>query len=147
MKSNYISSEKFIHDELIRRAARAVQHIPTLWKKYGRAESSVIFWPADSIKVEGREFAGAVYSDLPAAGAERDKFLLEAVGKVKPYGIFVVEQFGKERIRAIFESHHGTRSWSIPIKKHGDVYVLGSADSKDNAEHLGLLWSPRQGTA
>jgi hypothetical protein len=40
----------------------------------------------------------------------------------------------------IFESEYGTRTWRFPIKRHGDVCILGQPSYRDNSESIGVRW-------
>lgn len=141
---NYIISERFIHDELLRRAEAAVAQLTTLWKKHRLIEASILIWPADTVRTDdGQPHEGLIYGELPPE-TERPAYLKKVAERWKPYALLVIEQKGS-LVKAIFESPHGTRTWTMSIAKHGDVRVLGTAKIQDDVESLGLLWSPKQG--
>ena len=87
----------------------------------------------------GGQFSGVVYKELPPVKEERRKAIYEAVSACDACAILVVEQLEHD-VRAIFESTHGTRTWRLPIKEHGDVQILGRATAHDNADSIGALW-------
>ena len=146
MQEGYISSERFIHDELIRRAQRSVNHLTKLWRRNGRISPVALSWPAESVKLEdGRDFDGIITMPLPTDEAERMSALKQLVAETKAYGLLLIEQRGNKEIKAIFETHHGSKSWALPIKRHGDVWVLGKPKEKTDVESVGLLWRPRGG--
>ena len=146
MPSEYITSERFIHDELIRRAERSVNHIPNLWRKLGKIPPTALSWPAAAVKTDdGEEVDGVISMELPIEESDRSHALRELVKRTKPYGLLLIEQHGKHEVRALFETHHGSRSWSLPIRRHGDVNVLGTPIVKEDTESIGILWRPRSG--
>ncbi len=138
-------SERFIHDELCRRAELAVSHLRDLWKEHRKIDPILLLWPADPVRTkEGVMFEGCVYCELPQAENERRATVLSALERVRPYALLLVEQ-QDVAVKAIFETHQGTRTWTLPIKKHGDVRVLYDPQMADDVESLGLLW--RRGMA
>jgi hypothetical protein len=140
---DYITSERFIHDELCRRATIGVDMLPKLWKQHGVIQSSLILWPAESVKTDdGGEIENMVYAQMPDEESERIKFLRAAVARGKAYAILVTEQH-EDTVKAIFESHHGTRCWTFDIERHGDIRLLSKPDVKDDAECVGILWQPK----
>ena len=76
---------------------------------------------------------------LPDAVEERPAAIVAAARRCKAYGLLMTEQLATD-IRLIFESAHGTRTWRIPIKRHGDIQVLGQHSMRDNAESIGVKW-------
>lgn len=140
MPSPYFTSERFIHDELRRRAGQAVDHLQELWKDQQRIDPILLLWPAEPVRTkEGVMFEGCVYCELTGDEQARRATMLQAIERVRPYGLLLVEQ-REGAVKAIFETHHGTRTWTLPIKKHGDVRVLYDPQSADDAESLGFLW-------
>lgn len=140
MDKDYINGERFIHDELLRRCQAAVQQIYKLWKNTKKVHPTLLIWPGESLRASGDpEFNGVVFLALP----EQVELRLAAIGAAakscKAYGMLVTEQLETD-IRLLFESAHGTRTWRIPIKQHGDVQVLGQPSMKDNAESIGIKW-------
>lgn len=133
-------SERFIHDELRRRAEQAVNHLRELWKEHRKIDPILLLWPAEPVQTkEGVMFEGCVYCELPAAESERRATILKALERIRPYAVLLVEQHELD-VKAIFETHQGTRTWTLPIKRHGDVRVLYDPKMADDEESLGLLW-------
>ena len=138
--AKYITSERFIHDELMRRAAAVVDTLPRLWKRDGRISPSIFIWPASTIRTDDAgNHDGLIVGFLPEDGSDRAAFIRSALSKTKPYAILVVEA-DSNRVSALFETHHGTRAWTMPIKQHGDARVLGDMQVSDDKECLGMLW-------
>jgi len=142
MDKAYYTSEKFIHDELLRRAERSVSAIPELWKKDQKIHSSLLLWPNDSVRTTtGDRFSGIVFAEIPASvdAADKLRFIKKATEQVEAYALLLVEEVG-DCVRCVFESMHGTETWRLPIKDHGGVRVLGVAARRTNAESIGVLW-------
>lgn len=141
----YISSERFIHDELLRRCSSLVKTGQDVWRKKKGDPSIVILWPAEVVQGEdGAKIEGEVLANYPRenTAAQLRKF----VEMTKAYGLLVVE-LRPHALYAIFESPHGTHSWTTPIERHGDRDVLGKTVEKTDTDQLGLLWSVSRGTA
>lgn len=135
--------EEFIHEELVRRAHRAISAIPKMWKKDRRIHSTILLWPADHVRTTtGERFSGVVFSELPSeeeSGIQRKVYIERAVASCGAYAVLVTEQL-EDCVRAIFESEHGTETWRLPIKNYGGTKVLGAAARRSNAEAVGVLW-------
>ena len=140
MGLDYYTSERFIHDELARRAESGFSGLYTAWKTHRKIEPFIIAWPSDSVTAEnGKEITGPCVMILPPDKGRWQEFMLKAIELVTAYGLLLVEQREKD-VRAIFESQHGTRCWTMPIVRSGDVDILKAPEVSDNTEHLGLLW-------
>ena len=140
----YITSERFIHDDLLRRCEQLVQVSHGVWRKK-LDPSIVVIWPSAPVKAED----GSMIEDEILAEYQKDDMmrrLRQLVDKTKAYGMLVIE-LKPDALCAIFESPHGARSWRAPIERHGDRAALGKVDVKTDADHIGLLWSASQGTA
>ena len=142
---DYIISERFIHDVLLARALGAVKKLPELWRKDKRIEPSLFLWPESAVATDdGGSVKGLVIFPLPPDRAEHDALIKGALKKTGAYALLLVHNEG-QRIRALFESPHGTRAWVYPLKRSADTWVLGKIEVSDDKETLGLLWSPKQG--
>lgn len=143
----YFTSERFIHDDLARSAAVLVGQVLKDWRKDRKIESLAFSWPAKTITADtGGKVNHFVVMPIPEGmdEAARTEALKRMVARTEAYAIALTERRGDE-LRVLFESHHGARAWVIPLKRHGDVLVPGPTQVRDNAECLGLLWSPHQG--
>lgn len=141
----YITSERFIHDDLVLRCEKLVGVSHDVWRKKKGDPSIVILWPSEPVKgVDGALIEDEIFADYP----KQDTLprLRKLVDMTKAYGLLVIE-LKPHALCAIFESPHGARSWSTPIERHGDRDVLGKTSKKSDADHLGLLWSTSQGNA
>ena len=140
---DYVASEKFIWDELIRQAEQGIRGLFKTWKRKRRIDPFVIAWPATVVQdKDGIDLEGPVVREL---GGDPSRWLQEMVDVVKlanAYALLQVQQQGVKRVRVLLESHHGARCWTLPITHRGDVQVLGRPTWANNDEHLGLLWRP-----
>ena len=140
----YFRSEQFIHDDLVKRCQPLVETSKRVWKEKNDP-SIVILWPAEPIKdADGKTIEDEVLAALPTE--DRQARLHRLVDMTKAYGLLVIE-LQPHALIAIFESPHGAQSWTTRLEQHGDVTVLAKTEERSNVEHLGLLWSPSQGTA
>lgn len=145
-KLAYITSERFIHDDLVRRSQQVVDEVKKLWETGEKIDAYAISWPNKTVRADnGAPVNRAVIMMLPTEN-DRKKALAALIERTQSYGLLVIEVKPKE-IGALFETAHGSRQWTIPIERHGDRWALGDQRTKDDAECLGLLWSPKQGRA
>lgn len=143
-KKGYITSERFIHDDLLTKCERLFQTAKTVLQKK-EDPSIVILWPGEAVKAEdGTAIEHEIFAELPAEN--RTESLCRLVETAKAYGLLVIE-LQPHALVAIFESPHGTRSWRSSIQLRGDVRVPAETVVKNDVDHHGLLWSPKQGTA
>lgn len=141
-------NERFIHDELLRRAAKAMPAVKESWRKYMRVDPFFISWPAEHIKADdGSTITHHVLLELPKENRPAwGRLMVEAVERTLSYAILLAEQREGEVV-VIFESPHGTHSWHYPIKNHGNVRVLGKPMEKTDVDSIGILWLPETGEA
>lgn len=143
----YYTSESFIWDELIRNAEAGIKGLYNTWKRAKRIDPFVIVWPATTVTdKDGIELEGAVVRELNPDPATWTKHILEAIKLTNAYALLRVHQHDRN-VKAILESQHGARCWTLPINRHGDVDVLGRASFEDNQECVGLLWRPHNQTS
>lgn len=140
-------SERFIHDELCRRSEKGVSSLRERWKTNGRVEPFFLAWPAEIVKAHDGSLINDVCKlELPEVKEKWADLFRQAVELTKAYAILLCEQ-KEDGVKVILESPHGTRCWTLPVERHGDVYVLGKTSIKDNVESVGLLWRPNRGKA
>jgi hypothetical protein len=140
-----IVSERFIHNDLLRQAEAAVRTVYGIWRRERKITPTLITWPAERIRTEqGEPHEGVCLLELPEGNEKRSEAILAMVRRTKAYGLLLIEQKPDE-VRAIFETRHGARCWQIPLVTHGDVVLLGRAEVREDALHVGLLWSPTIG--
>jgi hypothetical protein len=142
--SEYYRSERFIWDRLREEAARGIPGIYKTWKIARKVEPFIIGWPAEAILDDnGVPTEDTCLLSLPEDQDLWSTTLLTFAQKTKAYALLLAEQL-KDEVRVVLESHHGTRSWSIPILVSGDIRTLGTAVVKDDTHRIGILWN-RQG--
>lgn len=142
---SYVTSERFIHDDLRRYCATSIETLYTIWKKDKRVDPLLLTWPSIPIEDdEGRPIKDVCACELPKDALARRDMIRKMVDRTKAYALFLVEE-RVEMVKAILESAHGTRSWTLPVRRSADVRVLGKPAVKDNVDFVGLLWSPIQG--
>ena len=141
----YIASERFIHDGLLKQAEAAVHVVYEIWKKERAIAPTLFTWPAERIRTDnGEPHEGICLLELPEAYEKRSVAMLAMVERTKAYALLLIEQRHAD-VQVIFETRHGARCWSIPLVAHGDVVILERAHVQDDVGHVGLLWSPTIG--
>jgi len=142
----YLTSEKFIHDDLLRSAQLVVDRARELWERGEPVFAHAIAWPSEGVSTDDgkRRISGPIILPMPEAALWQDA-LKKLIQRTKAYGLFLLE-FREKELYAVFESPHGAQSWRVPIERHGDVRVLGDQRVSTDRECLGLLWSPKKGS-
>jgi hypothetical protein len=148
MSLDYYVSERFIHDDLVQRAQATVELLYSLWKKRnGKIDPLLLTWPAEPVKDDsGQMLDGVCGMELPTSPGEKNEAIRKLVQRTKAYALFLADRT-EDHIKCILETPHGTRSWTIPIRKSGNDEVLGEARVADDKECLGLIWRPVKGVA
>lgn len=147
MTLDYITSEKFIHDDLVRKSQGAVNQLYAIWGTDGRIDPSLLTWPAETIMDDhGRKVEGVCILDLPHNLGARREAIHRMVERTKAYGLLLIETIDNT-VQALLETPHGAQCWTIPIHKSADSFSLGEAIITRNREHVGVLWSPIRAVA
>ena len=127
MNYEYIASERFIHDGLLRQAEAMVRYIYESWK-HGEFPDILFAWPGATIQDDsGKDIEGIVCMVLPKEDIEKGKAKEALRKRVRPYGTLCIETKG-QFIESLFRTRHGSVTWTIPIEDHGDVKVLGKLE-------------------
>lgn len=138
---DYIASERFIHDDILKVLERSLTRtLRESWAENGRIEPFILSWPSEHIRCDdGTTVTHVFHADLPEDSSTWSRWLQATVEKTKPYALLLGEQKGDE-IMVTFESPHGSRSWRYPIRRHGDVRVIGQPSTRDDVDAIGILW-------
>lgn len=141
---SYITSERFIHDDLVEQAELGLGTLKDVLKKHGRVDPYVLSWPQENLEdKEGKTVNHVVACALPEDTADWAAVLLRVVQRTKPYGLLLVEQ-KKDEVVALFETQHGARSWHYPLIQKSSSWVLGEPSTTADAECIGILWRTTQ---
>ncbi len=144
MDLNYITSERWIHDSVLKEAELGLDVVTSAWRQQNDVGHFLIVWPEDEVlATDGSKINRAVSFDLSDDAEKNVRVFREALQVAKPYALLVVEEQDK-KIRAVFETRHGTKSWVWPI--HNNLAV-GQASTKVDVNYVGLLWRPNKGQA
>lgn len=147
MGLGYYTSERFIHDDLVRLAEAGLKGVYQRWGKEQRIDPFVVTWPAEPVPDDsGQLVSDLCVLELPEDREKWNPLMLEAIRRTKAYGVLLVEQ-RKEDIRAILETRHGSRCWTVPIVRNGDVFTLKKPEVTSDRESLGFLWQRKVGQA
>lgn len=143
----YIASERFIHDGLVKDAQVVIERIYKIWKERRTVRPSLLLWPAQAVQADdGKLISHIVAADLPEDLREHKDFMRAAADRVNAYAVLLVRKEDTV-VKAILETPHGTRSWTIPIVRSADVFVLGRPTIKNDKDVLGIVWSPQKGSS
>lgn len=139
MDRDYIISERFIWDDLLRRGEAVARRAKKIFDQQGSINTTILSWPSKTIKGDdgkdiNRIVALAVPKNIPIKRA-----LIDMTKRTFPYALLLTEVQNDE-LKIILESHHGTRSWRFPIQRKGDVLRLGEGVTKDDVDSIGILW-------
>ena len=136
----YNHGSRFIHEELLRRCETLADRVIKLFRNDKRIYPHLLIWPSDTVRAtDDTQFSGVIFTELSEDPALRKEEVKNAILRTAAFAALVTEQLETD-IRMIFESGHGTRTWRLPIKNHGDIQILGRAVQHDNAESIGVLW-------
>lgn len=142
MGLNYYTSERFIHDNLIREAERGLHIISDWWRRERRVPPFLITWPKDTVTCDdGSKVEDKFFFDLPDDPSSWKDLVELAAKKTKAYALLLATQRENE-VRVVFESRHGTKSWHFAITRHGPDKILEDPNSKTDECSVGLLWKP-----
>lgn len=139
-----ITSERFIHLDLAKRAELVAQEVREGWKKTQRVEPFAITWPASALKGDdGATVDQAAVCRIPPDFDDERRLdtLRKMVERTKAYGLVLVLP-RPDRIHVLFETSQGARAWVMKLERHGDVTACLPPAVRDNAECVGLLWKP-----
>ena len=140
----YYTSERFIWDNLKTKASRGIPSLYEAWKAGGKIQPFLIAWPSEPVLDDaGVPTEKEFLLELPDNRSSWSKAMRAFSSRTKSYALLLTEQMEKE-LRVTLESHHGTRSWSIPILQSGDVRMLGEPTVRDNIHKIGILWGTHQ---
>lgn len=115
-------------------AYQAVLDVRAFWKENQRYPTVLLAWPLDPT-IEYNVVHFSVPEGVKALDAAKS-----LAKKTSAYALFLLEQQEK-RVLLLLETRASTLAISLPIERHGDTRVLGTATEDRNREALGVLWS------
>lgn len=138
----YYTSERFIWDDLCQQAESGIPSLYESWKKVRRIEPFLLAWPSEPVlDDQGILLDRTCLLDLKGDPGAWSQTFRAFAARTKAYALLLAEQHAGV-VRTILESHHGTRSWSLPILTSGDIRYLGTPPLvADNLHQIGILWS------
>lgn len=138
----YIISERFIWDDLILRSETLVKKVREQWQKTRTVPRMLISFPARHLPVGDKIITDVVSFAVPKEMATF-RAAVELAKTTQAYALLLVERVNDD-VHIVLESHHGTRSWRMPLRRHGDVTVLEKGEATTNVDSIGVLWRPHQ---
>lgn len=143
-QQRYLTSERFIHDDLVKMCESLVHTACAVWDNKQNPDR-VFLWPSETLTTDdGVAIEGVVLAPIPSG--DRKAGLRKLVERTKAYGLLLVEKTPHALI-ATFESPHGACCWTLKVEQHGDIDRLGDPVVTTDKDYLGVLWSPNQGRA
>lgn len=136
-----IKSERFIHDSLLKAAEEVLEVVRARWNKEGKVDAFAIAWPAEAVAADGGEpIEGPCLAVLePLATEKRQASLKQFAQRTNAYALLLIEQRAQAEVHAVFESPHGSRTWTIRLERHGDRWVAKRPIVESGGESLGLI--------
>jgi hypothetical protein len=126
-----------IHQDLAEEASWGLPALYDNWAKDQRIKPFMVVWPSKTIKFEGQVVNDAVPFQLPEDPGARKEAVATYAKRASAWALLVVEQ-RTESVVVIFESPVGTKSWHLPISRHGDVKILGDPKEFTNVDYIGV---------
>lgn len=127
------------HEYYIEVAEVVLSQVFKAWRDKLKFSDILVTWPSRPISADD----GSPITDhclLPLPATDRRKAIVAMVGRTDAHALLLLEKT-EEDVYLLVETPMGTKSWRLPIEKHGDVRVLGSPTVKTNVDKLGLLYS------
>lgn len=144
--TEYVASERFIHDNIVREAIAGLPAITTTWREKGSVDPFLIAWPSKPLRADdGSIIDRQVYTDLPTDRSGWKKLFADFVERTKPYALLLAEE-DEDEVLVVVESKHGTKSWHFTIERHGPDRILKDPVEKTNKASIGILWQRRMPT-
>lgn len=139
-----IKAERFIHKELLKRALEVVEKVKSNWNKGEKVVALIIAWPAEHINTDaGTSIDGPCIGVLaPVPEAKRRAAIAMFTERTKAYALLLIEPREKE-VRMFFESPQGAQEWSLPLERHGDVWVATRPVDKGEGRTKDLFQTKR----
>jgi hypothetical protein len=138
-----LKNEKFIWDNIVERVEKvSIPRVHKMWKEDRRIPTMLFSWPSVHLRSsDNKTTITHLVSFVPPREVNLMDSALFFARKTEAYALLLVRREGNE-IKIVVESAHGSKSWKIPVERHGDVEVLGKAKAAENADHIGILWRP-----
>lgn len=143
-EEEYYTSERFIHDELVRRAEDTLYSLYDTWRQQKSIQPFLLCWPAGPVTANnGASISGPCVLELPPEGRDQwHNLILGSVRATGAYALLLVEQ-KESHIQVTLESQHGAHCWKMQIVQRGVDRILKQPTPTVNEEHVGVLWSPQ----
>jgi len=134
-------SLELIHQDLAEEVSWGIPSLYNTWAEHRQIDPFIIIWPSRTINFKGQLVNDSIPIQLPDERAERSRAISAAVKETTAWALMLCEQRA-EAVVVIFESPMGTKSWHLPLSKHGDVLTLGEPRERVNTDYIGVLWRP-----
>lgn len=124
-------------------AEKSVGEVRKLWRANRRVDRMLMAWPSEFLQTESGVITHIVSFAVPDGMAMFEGAVALAT-QAKAFALMSIDR-QDNTIKIILESPRGTRSWIIPISRHGDIEVLEKEKAAKNTDWIGVLWRPSIG--
>jgi hypothetical protein len=122
MDSSYITSERFIHDGLIKRCEQLLKTAAVFWRPQTRLPTVLVAWPGIEIRDEDGNVKKQVTTSIKDPTAEEiQNFAKETFA----WGLLVVTDTAMG-VTATLTTPLGKHRWHLRARLEGGLYVLGA---------------------
>jgi hypothetical protein len=139
--------ERYLHDLVLIEANKLLEAFVSAWYEKNGVSSVAVSWPSKRISADdGSTINHTVVMEMPNDRKLWADALLKLTTKTLAYALLRIDN-NEEAVKAIVETPHGSRSWTLRKKYRGDRYILDRPTSSDDVEEIGLLWKRQKNLA
>jgi len=123
----YFTSERFIHDDLVRQVRQAIPTLYSTWRQQRRIQPFALLWPGESVQTqEGDYIDGTCRLELDDEKPATHRALIEEGAELtKAYAVLYCVQVPEE-VALQLSTPHGVHRWSIPVQHREGRLILGT---------------------
>lgn len=128
-----------MHERFGEVAERVLEKVYSAWAARLKFVDVLVTWPARPVVADDGTYIDN-HCILPLPGDDRDAAIRAMVLRTDARALLLLER-RQDDVFLLLETPAGTKSWKVPIRRHGDVYSLGSPTVKTDVERIGLLYT------
>jgi len=135
---DYLNKEGKLWDFLV---AGTDGLVKSLRKTYptGNVPTMLFAWPGPNVRADdGTVIRGLIPFAVPA-GVDVKAAAVKMAKRTQATALVLVQR-QNEYVKVILEAPIGTKCWSLPVRRHGDVTVVEEGSTSMNGESIGVLW-------
>ena len=137
---------QILHKIVLEDSAALLDEFCRYWHEHqGKSPSIATTWLSKAVKDDiGNDINHTVSMELPTDRSVWRKYLAQLIEKTHAFGLLLIDAGVDGSVKAIVETHYGSRVWNLRIKYRGDVRILDRPTPSDDTEEIGLLWSKKK---